>query len=258
MGRTLPPKRLYIDGEENFEGHGSAILLLVREGIAHDWTTLCKALKFNPKHFHSGHLDLENTIYELIEAGLFLSENTYLGPYKVTDLAHKAVHSLGLSLPQAANMPYFSGFATRPFFGKPKRIEKAPHIFVLMPFDKKLRGVYDGPIKRACRSQRLSVERADDIFSASEIVNDIWNAIVNCGALIADCTGRNPNVFYELGLAHTIGKPVILISQRNEDVPFDVHYIRFIAYVPSLTGLRKLESALRRTLREVGKTVWAA
>jgi len=245
MGRTLLTKRLYIDGEEDFEAHGSAILLLIREGVAREWTTLCRALKFNPKHFHSGHLELKGAIHELIDTGLLLSQNAHLGPYKVTDLAHQIIHSLGLSLTQAANMPYFSGFATRPFFGKPKRFEKAPHIFVLMPFDKKLRVVYDGPIKRACRSLRLSVERADDIFSASEIVDDIWNAIVNCGALIADCTDRNPNVFYELGLAHTVGKPVILISQRNEDVPFDVHYIRFISYVLSPSGLRKLESALR-------------
>jgi hypothetical protein len=257
MGRTLRTKRLYTNEDEDFEGHGSAILLLIREGVAHDWKSLCRALKFNPKEFHSGHLELEHTLQNLIEAGLLESQNTHLGRYKVTDLAHQVVHRLGLSLTQAANMPYFSGFATRPFFGKPKRLEKAPHVFVLMPFDKKIRPVYDGPIKHACRSLRLSVERADDIFSASEIIADIWNAIVNCGALIADCTERNPNVFYELGLAHTIGKPVILISQRNEDVPFDVHYIRFIAYVASPTGLRKLESTLRKTLREVGKTIWA-
>jgi hypothetical protein len=257
MGRTFKPKRIYFNEDHAFEHHGAAILLLVREQIAHDWKKLCRALNFDPREFHSGHLALKGTIEELVEAGLLESKNRHFGPYSITEYAFDIINALGLSLTEAANLPYFEGVASRPIFGKPERLTQAPHVFVLMPFSAHLRRVYDGPIKKACRSLRLSVERADDIFSATEVVEDIWIAISNAGVLIADCTDRNPNVFYEVGIAHTLGKPVILISQRNEDVPFDVRYLRYVPYSVSPAGLRKLETSLRRTLREIGATVWA-
>jgi hypothetical protein len=256
MSRTFRPRRIYINEDDDFEDHGAAVLLLVREEIALDWKTLCQAFGFDPTAFHSGHYALQGTIEELVEADLLKSAHECSGPYQVTDHGYAVVHALGLSLTQAANMPYSSGLAARPMFGKPRRLEKAPHLFVLMPFTARLRAVYDGPIKAACRSLRLSVERADDIFSASEVVDDIWTAIVNSGALIADCTERNTNVFYEVGIAHTLGKPVVLISQEKDDVPFNLSYVRYIEYSMSPTGLRKLESALRRTLREIGKGIW--
>lgn len=260
MPRKLKPPSLWLSDDDDFEHHGAAILLMVRDGIAGDWQDLCRTLRFDrdPRTFHSGHLGLKGTIENLVEAGLLESDNKYLGPYRVTELAFKVLGGLSVSLTQAANMPQYNGLAVRPLFGKPARLEAASHVFVIMPFDKELRRVYDGPVKAACRALRLSVERADDIFSTRELLTDIWNALVNSFVVIADCTGRNANVFYELGIAHTLGKPVILLTQSEKDVPTDVIRIRYIKYAPTVRGLAKLESNLRRTLRDTLDLVWPA
>lgn len=239
------------------DSHGAALLLLIREGEAKDWNTLCKAFEYDPRYFRSGHLGLKGAIEDLVDAGLIQSEDRYRGPYTLTESAQKVIYGLGLSLTQAANIPYHTGIGVQPMFGKPARLDEAPHVFVAMPFAASLRPVFNGPIKKACRELRLSVERGDDIFSASSIVDDIWAAIYNAGAMVADCTTRNANVFYEIGIAHTLGKPVVLISQSDEDVPFDVAYLRYIRYATTVSGLRKLQTALRKTLKEVGKGIWS-
>jgi hypothetical protein len=232
MSRTFRPKQICLSDDDDFEGHGAAVLLLVRNGAARNWTKLCHCFRFDrdPRAFHSGHLELKHTIEELIEAGLLQSKKTHLGPYKVTDKAYEALHALGASLTQVANMPYYGGLAVRPIFGKPQRPEKSAHAFVIMPFQEELRRVYDGPIRSACRKLHLSVERADDIFSSNDLADDIWNALVNSLVVIADCTNRNPNVFYELGIAHTLGKPAVMITQLKEDVPSDLRSFRYIEY----------------------------
>jgi len=67
--------------------------------------------------------------------------------------------------------------------------------------------------------------------------------------VIADCTGRNPNVFYEIGLAHASGKPVILITQNSDDVPFDIRHLRYIQYDYTPRGMRVFEKRLVDTLK---------
>ena len=81
-------------------------------------------------------------------------------------------------------------------------------------------------------------------------MSEIWNAICASQIVIADCTGRNPNVFYEIGVAHTVGKPVILLTQIVEDVPFDLRHIRFIKYELTRRGMQKFEEDLLATLRD--------
>jgi len=73
--------------------------------------------------------------------------------------------------------------------------------------------------------------RADnDIFGTGKIIDQIWDGIIKAKVLIAELTTRNPNVYYELGLAHALRKPVVLISSNEEDVPFDLQHIRVIYY----------------------------
>ena len=79
---------------------------------------------------------------------------------------------------------------------------------------------------------------------------------MNSFVVVADCTDRNANVFYEIGVAHTLGKPVILLTQSEEDVPTDVIYIRYIKYESTIRGLAKLEKNLRRTLEETIEQIW--
>src|SRR5579872_5376744 len=72
--------------------------------------------------------------------------------------------------------------------------------------------------------------RADELFSSGSVVEQIWEQIEKAKVLLADLTGKNANVFYELGLAHARGKPVIFTSGVLEDVPFDLRHLRVIIY----------------------------
>jgi hypothetical protein len=255
--RSYSPAGLYLDNSDYLD-HGAAVLLLVRNGSVVTWNDLRRIYRYDrdPREFHSDDLELRGTIEELVQANLLESHNGFKGPYRVTEHALQVIGALGISLTQAANMPSTSGVAARPVFSKPKRMLAAAHVFVLMPFDKELRAIYDGPVKRACRRMKFSVERADDIFSASELMEDIWSCIANALIIIADCTGKNPNVFYELGMAHTLGKQVIVVAQQDTDVPSDIRHIRYLRYRASAP--KTFENHLFRTLRQLASEIRTA
>lgn len=84
--------------------------------------------------------------------------------------------------------------------------------------------------KPAIEESNLHPIRADSLFRPSPIIRDIWEYINRSKILIADITGLNPNVMYELGLAHAIAKPVIIISDSIEKVPFDLKTLRILIY----------------------------
>jgi hypothetical protein len=102
----------------------------------------------------------------------------------------------------------------------------------------------------------MSVERADELSSTRAVMDDIWKGICNSGVLVADCTGKNPNVFYEIGISHTVGQPVILITQNRADVPFDISFLRYISYEATTRGLATLSRQLRKTLGAVRDAAW--
>jgi hypothetical protein len=83
--------------------------------------------------------------------------------------------------------------------------------------------------------------RADDIFAPGNyITENIWKLVNRSALLIADVTNKNPNVFYELGIARTVGRDVILISQKKEDVPFDIQNLQYYLYTYDENGKQKL------------------
>jgi hypothetical protein len=98
-----------------------------------------------------------------------------------------------------------------------------------MPFAVEFDPTYKA-IAACCRSLGLSAKRADDLFRASQVINDVWSLIVSAEIIICDCTYKNPNVFYELGIAHTLGKRVVLITQNADDIPFDLRQWRHLVY----------------------------
>jgi hypothetical protein len=124
-------------------------------------------------------------------------------------------------------------------------------IFVMMPFKPEMKRVYDDCMKPTAQSLNLSINRGDDFFTKHPIVKDIWSAIYHCRLVIADCTGRNANVFYELGMTHTVGKPVILIAQNADDIPFDIHHYRHIIYNNTPEGLIKLVDELKSAIPKI-------
>ncbi|MDD4761082.1 MAG: DUF4062 domain-containing protein [Bacteroidaceae bacterium] len=121
--------------------------------------------------------------------------------------------------------------------------------FVLMPFADEFYKVYEQAISVAAENAGLRCLHAGEIFDNREIVEDIWESICTAQVIVADVTNRNPNVFYELGICHTIGKEVIIITQKNEDVPFDIRHRRYIDYSPK--ALTTLRSRLEKTIKRV-------
>jgi hypothetical protein len=79
-------------------------------------------------------------------------------------------------------------------------------------------------------------------------MSEVWSAMFNAYIVIAECTGRNPNVFYELGIAHTLNKPGILITQNIDDVPFDIRQLRHIEYQNTTEGYIDLEKNLEKAI----------
>jgi hypothetical protein len=124
-----------------------------------------------------------------------------------------------------------------------------PVVFVLMPFSQDLTPVFDDHIKVVANRLGVSVGRADDFFSANPVMHEIWSAICASHVVVADCSGRNANVFYETGIAHAIGKKTILISQTLEDVPFDLRHLRVIIYDYTPRGMQTFEKTFRTTLQ---------
>lgn len=135
-----------------------------------------------------------------------------------------------------------------PIFGVPWQPSVKSDVFVIMPFLKELKPVYEDHIRTALKKMNLTVARGDDFFTAKSVMSDIWNAMNACRLVIADCTGRNPNVFYEMGMAHTLGKPVILISQNRDDIPFDIQHIRYLIYEYTPRGMSEFEKTLTATI----------
>lgn len=136
-------------------------------------------------------------------------------------------------------------------FPDPAPVRDERSCFILMPFRSPFNEIYTDHIFPALGRLRVSARRADDIFSARPVILDIWDGISSAAFLVAELTGRNPNVFYELGIAHTLGKPVILLAQTAEDLPFDIRGVRAIIYEYTPRGCRRLEELLVATVREV-------
>lgn len=120
-------------------------------------------------------------------------------------------------------------------------------VSVMMPFKAEFKSVYSA-LQKASKAVSLSCVRADDIWEHHVIIQDIVNIIARARVVICDCSGKNPNVFYEAGIAHAIGKEVILITQSDDDIPFDLRHLRYIRYLPNNEGLKALSQAVKARL----------
>lgn len=128
--------------------------------------------------------------------------------------------------------------------------------FVLMPFsdDLDVQKVYVEYVKPTVEACALRCLRADNVYGVSGIMQSIWEAINQSRVIIADVTGRNPNVFYELGIAHTLGKPVVMMTQSMNDVPFDLKHLRCIVYDYKPRAIERFQDTLTKTLTTVLET----
>lgn len=144
---------------------------------------------------------------------------------------------------------------------KPNNDEADKEIcFVIMPFGGWFDKYYEDIYCPAIVAAGMSPRRADDLYRPSNIVQDIWTYTKKAKMILADLSNKNPNVFYELGLAHALAKPAILITQTIDDIPFDLRSLRIIDYDKNLPNWgetlgESIEKAIKETVESPNETI---
>ncbi len=128
-----------------------------------------------------------------------------------------------------------------------------PTAFVIMKFGKDFDELYQDVIAPICKDFNYKALRADECYTSSAIIQDIIREIANASLIIADVTMDNPNVFYELGYAHALNKPTILLADtgKRERLPFDISGFRTILYENTIRGKREIENILRKFIENI-------
>jgi nucleoside 2-deoxyribosyltransferase len=111
-------------------------------------------------------------------------------------------------------------------------------VFVLMPFDTIFDDIYKLGIKESATNLGLRAERVDEQKYSEGVLDRIYRQIDLADIIIADMTGQNPNVFYEVGYAHAKEKLCILLTSSANDIPFDLKHRRHIVYEQSISKLK--------------------
>lgn len=139
-----------------------------------------------------------------------------------------------------------------PVFGRPEvRSQFQMDLFMVMPFEEPYNSIYENIIVPTAHSLNLIIKRGDEFASQrGSIMSEVWAALNGCRLVIAETTLVNPNVYYELGIAHTLGKPTVLLTQHTDfkNVPFDIQHMRFIAYENSIDGGEQLRESLHKSI----------
>ena len=228
----------------------ASLLWLIRAGKARTCDDLLAQLNLSDsdRDYHVLRL-LRSHLTDLESAG-FLTQTA--GEYQVTPTTESLRSLLGVSLTELAESDLQPSMRVRPLFGLPQAPgpgQSHSDLFVLMPFQPELSAVYQDHIKLVASRLQLTVARADDFFTTHSVTDDIWAAILDSRIVIADCTGRNPNVFYEIGIAHTLGKPVVLLAQNADDVPFDLRHRHYLEYQFTPRGMTDFEDRLGKVIK---------
>lgn len=122
--------------------------------------------------------------------------------------------------------------------------------FVLMPFVENWSDrIWKKQIKRIIETFGMTCKRSDDFYGPN-VMADIVQGIVESRIVIAEITGRNPNVFYELGASHSLRKDVIILTQNVSDIPFDIKGHRCIIYEDNADGYEVLEKKLPKYIKQ--------
>lgn len=116
--------------------------------------------------------------------------------------------------------------------------------FVIMPFDPEFEAVYSDLIKPPLENAGFEVQRADSLMNQQNILKDIIRQIAHADLIIAELTALNPNVFYELGIAHALRRRTVLLTQSIDDLPFDLRSYRVISYSTRFNEIGKLSQSL--------------
>jgi hypothetical protein len=126
-----------------------------------------------------------------------------------------------------------------------------PQVFVAMQFGQPFDTFYQEVINPGARALGLDVIRIDELAGPGIIFEDIKHQIAEAKIVVAEITAPNQNVFYELGYAHALNKPTILLAQRGRELPFDIRSYRVIFYDDSIGGKPALERNLQKHLEAI-------
>ncbi len=140
--------------------------------------------------------------------------------------------------------------ATPSVFQLSEKTVKPKLVSFMMPFSDPFTTVYQD-VKSVLETDGYQCHRADDMWVHDHIMTDIIELICTSAVIVCDLSGKNPNVFYEAGIAHTLGKEVILITQSHDDVPFDLRSIRYLSYLNNGEGRAKLAQEILSRVQAV-------
>lgn len=129
-----------------------------------------------------------------------------------------------------------------------------PKAFVVMQFSDEYNILYKDVIKPICESYGLECVRADEFFESTPILKDIVDSINLSSLIIAEITPDNPNVFYEIGYAHALNKPTIILCDKTRSkLPFDLSGFRTLFYENSIGGKNRVENDLQKYVEKIFK-----
>jgi hypothetical protein len=236
--------------------NGALILVLLR--TSKTWDALCSRYAYaDPANMQNTNtMMLRNKLFAMRELGLLTFEEKDMNGEKIPDGDIKETNLWssirvafgGLSLSEVALLSRHSkGMAVAPVFGRPREQDNID-IFVLMPFKAKLEKVYTEHIKKMCAKLGLTIRRADEVLTPGPFMEKVWDGICAAKLILADCTEKNPNVFYEIGMAHTVGKKVMLITRSEKDIPSDIKHFDYIPYIYDPEGVDALVNKLSNFL----------
>ena len=123
--------------------------------------------------------------------------------------------------------------------------------FIVMEYATPFNEIYSEVIKKACKDVGLDPIRADEMYGPGMIIRDISEQILKAQVVIADITPTNPNVFWEVGYAQALSKPLILLAEKGTKLPFDVSGLRTLFYENSIGGRTQFDEGLRRHLSAI-------
>jgi hypothetical protein len=193
-------------------------------------------------YFDSGILPIPNETLQQMSSDFDIDVDRY-----ELSRTHWAIKDVNLFRVLLKNQP-FAKIAPKVFKLDEFEVTDNRLISVMMRFASQFDKVYE-MLQSVASKLSLKCLRADDIWEHDVIIQDIVSLIHRSRIVICDCTNRNPNVFYEAGIAHTIGKDVILIAQNEGDIPFDLRHIRYVTYLNNNEGRESLAEKVSQRIQ---------
>jgi hypothetical protein len=123
--------------------------------------------------------------------------------------------------------------------------------FVIMKFAPPFEHLFNEVIKPVANDCHIDAEKADDILGPGMIISDITRRLQEADIIIADVTAENANVYYELGYAHALSKPTILLAEKGKTLPFDISGFRTLFYENTIAGKGQIETGLKKHLEAI-------